>query len=473
MNMDKESKLLQIAERQQGYFTSRQAEECGFLRANFQRKLRAGKWCKENIRGVYRLSYYPVTSRPELALWTLWSMDKQGNPQGIWSHETALEIHGISDVASPKLHMSVLKNFRKNTKIPKNLCLHFVNEIPQAEIENRQGYRVTTPLRTLADIIQKGTTQNEQIEQAILDLTIQKSLIKGLATIQEMEHLLTFTESQEIREIIATAIDDVWTQANDKLANFGRIVEPYTIGLSLGEQGFGTAVLCRHKSQYFLLTAGHIGRALRRAKIVSLLLRFDNLRREYPALSPKNFTVLEWDLALDARTLGDVYTNNPKDLAIVLPTQEIIDMLKIYKDFYKISEESVSFSLQDALISLGGIEPLFSDDRKICQLHVGPYAFVASNYRQLPDRDYITCPVSNHTYEIRNSRRKAITSFEGLSGSGLWKFVNDTPYLVGIAFAQDTTGYDPSSGLRNVYFHGPHSILSIISTYGQTHELKS
>ena len=470
--MDKESRLLQIAESQQGYFTSRQAEECGFLRANFQRKLQSGKWCKEDIRGIYRLSNYPSTSRPELALWMLWSADKQGNPQGIWSHETALDIHGISDVASSKLHMSVLKSFRKGTEIPSNLCLHFVDEIPQADIETRQGYRVTTPLRTLADVIREGSTQNEQIERAILDLAIQKSLIKGLATIQEMEQLQQFTDSQEMREIIAKAIDDVWTQAHAQIADFGRIVEPYTIGLSLGEQGFGTAVLCQHKSQYFLLTAGHVGRALRKAKSVSLLLRFDNFRREYPAHSAKNFTVIEWDPALDESLPDDVLAHNPKDLAIVIPTQAIVDMLKVYKDFYKIPEEPTSFSLQDALISLGGIEPIYSDDRKTCQLHIGPYAFVASKYSQLPYVDYITCPVSNHTYEIRNLRRKVITSFQGLSGSGLWKFANNTPFLVGIAFAENPAGYDPSSGSRNVYFHGPHSILSVISTYGQTHEHK-
>lgn len=464
--MNKENRLLQIAERQQGYFTSRQAVECGFSRANFHRKLRSGKWSKE-LWGIYRLANYPSTPRPELALWTLWSTDKQGNPQGIWSHETALDIHGLSDVAPVKLHMSVPRNFRKSTKIPSNLNLHFVDEIPQSDIETRQGYRVTTPLRTLVDIIREGTTQHEQIERAILDLAIQKSLIKGLATFQEMEQLQKITASQKMREIIANAIDAVWTQANTQLADFGRMVEPYTVGLSLGDK-FGTAVLCQHKSQYFLLTAAHVGRAFRRAKSVSMLLRFDNFRREYPAQSAKNFTVIEWDPAFDENKLNDVLAHQPKDLAIVIPTQDILDMLKNFKAFYKIPEEAPSISLQDALISLGGIEPIYFEDSKTYQLHVGPYAFVASSYRQSPNIDYIICPVSNHTYEIRNLRRKVITSFQGLSGSGLWKFVNNTPTLVGIAIAQDN--YDPLSGLRNVYFHGPHSILSIITKLGQNDE---
>jgi hypothetical protein len=471
--MDKENRLLQIAEGQQGYFTSRQAEESGFSRTNFHRKIRSGKWCKEALRGIYRLANYPTTLRPELALWTLWSADKQGNPQGIYSHETALEIQGLSDVAPVKIHMSVPRSFRKRNKIPSHLCLHFVDEIPQSEIEIRQGYRVTAPLRTLADVIRDGGTQYEQIELAILDLAIQKSLLKGLATLQEMEQLQKCTDCLEVREIVARAIDNVWTQANAQLADFGRMAEPYTIGLSLEGQGFGTAVLCEHKSHYFLLTAGHVGRALRKAKSVTLLLRFDNIRREYPSQSAKNFTVLEWDPALDERMLDDVLTHQPKDLAIVIPTQTTVDTLKLYKAFYKIPENPPNFSLKDAFISLGGIEPVYFDDPKTRQLHIGPYGFVASNYLQLPDVDYLVCPVSNHTYDMKNPRRKVLTSFEGMSGGGLWKFRDNLPLLVGIAIAQDPAGYNSSSGLRNVYFHGPWSILSALSTLGNLHEHQS
>lgn len=459
--MNKENRLLQIAESQQGYFTSKQAASCGFLPANFHRKLQSGRWSKE-LRGIYRLSNYPLTSRPELALWTLWSADRKGNPQGVWSHETALEIHGLSDVAPAKLHMSVPRNFRK-TEIPNNLCLHF-DKIPHSDTEIRQGYYVTTPLKTLTDVIQEEKTQPEQIE-----LAIQESLLKGLVTIQQMEQLQKSTESKIMREIIAKAIDDVWTKANTQLAKFGRLAEPYTIGLSLEGQGFGTAVLCQYKSQYFLLTAAHIGRALHKAKSVRLLLCFDNIRREYPVYSAKDFTVIEWDSGFDEKMLGDVLAFQPKDLAIIIPIQAIIDMLKIFKAFYQIPEEAQGFSLNDALVSLGGIEPIYSGND--CQLHMGPYGFIPSSYRQFPTTDYIICPVSNHTYEMRNLRRKAITSFEGLSGSGLWKFANDTPFLVGIAIAQDPAGYN-SFGLRNVYFQGPHSILSAISILGKIYEYK-
>lgn len=464
--MDKECKLMQIAERQQGYFTSRQAEECGYSPSNFKRRINAGKWCKEEVKGIYRIAHFPTTSRNELTLWMLWSSDKYGNPQGVWSHETALDIHSLSDVAPAKLHMSVPKGFRRRSEIPKVLCLHFVDEIPQNEIENREGFRVTTPLRTLKDVIQEGTAQIEQIELAILDLAIQKSLIKGLATIQEMEQLKECTESNDLREIIAKSIDEVWARANVELADLGRKIEPYTIGLSLGDRDFGTAVLCRYKSQFFFLTAGHVGRAFRKAKQVGLLVRFDHLRREYPAISSKYFTVKEWDVDFNESTLDDVLVNQPKDLAVIIPPQDVVDTLKIFKDFYSIGDEAASFSLKDALISMGGIEPIYSEDRMTCQLNMGPFAFVASSYQQFSDTDYIRCPVSNNTYEIRNLRRKAVSSFEGISGSGLWKIVSGTPVLVGIAIAQG----DPSTGSGDVYFHGPHSILSLLFTLGLEYE---
>ena len=340
--MSKESRLLQFAESQQGYFTSRQAKACGFASANFHRKLHSGKWSK-GVHGIYRLENYPPTPRPELALWTLWSADRQGKAQGVWSHETALEIHGLSNVSPSTLHMSVPRHFRKRTAIPNTICLHFVDEIPQPETEMRQGYRVTTPLRTLADVIRKGTTQLEQIELAILDLAIQKSLIKGLATFQEMEQLLKCTDSDELREIIAVAIDEVWTQSNVQLADLGRKLEPYTIGLSLNDQEFATAVLCQHQSRHFFLTAARIGRALRKAKSVKMLLRFDTIRKEYPAQSTKKFTVIEWDPAFNENMLNDALADRPKDLAIVIPAQDIIDTLKIYKDFYNIPEEAPVF----------------------------------------------------------------------------------------------------------------------------------
>lgn len=165
--MSTRSKLFEVADRQQGYFTSKQAQECGIARSYFYRKLRSGEWVKA-LRGIYRLAQYPVSERPELALWILWSRDKKDRPQGIWSHETALDIHELSDIMPSKMHMTVPPRFRRQIEIPKNLKLH-VATLAETDIEEHHGYRVTTPLRTLIDIVEEGAVPSEQIAKAIQD----------------------------------------------------------------------------------------------------------------------------------------------------------------------------------------------------------------------------------------------------------------------------------------------------------------
>jgi predicted transcriptional regulator of viral defense system len=98
----------------------------------------------------------PDIRAPELVLWTLWSRDKKGAPQGVWSHQTALDIHDLSDMMPAKMHMSVPMRFRKKIETPKILCLHFA-DLTESSIETRQGFKVTTPLRTLFDVIDEGT----------------------------------------------------------------------------------------------------------------------------------------------------------------------------------------------------------------------------------------------------------------------------------------------------------------------------
>src|SRR3989338_5605245 len=75
--MSNEDKLFEIADRQQGYFTAAQAKECGYYDSHFRRYLSHGEWIRTN-RGLYRLSRYPVSDRPDLIEWSLWSRNKQG-----------------------------------------------------------------------------------------------------------------------------------------------------------------------------------------------------------------------------------------------------------------------------------------------------------------------------------------------------------------------------------------------------------
>ncbi len=173
-------KLFEVADRQQGFFSSQQAEECGYVRANFHRFLKSGEWIKE-VRGIYRLARYPIQERAELILWSLWSRSKKGEPQGVWSHETALDIHELTDIMPTKMHMTVPKSFRKSQKIPEVLVLHHAN-LSEDEIEERRGYKVTTPMRTLADVI---TTESVAIDQ--IEIGIKDALKRGLISKRQIQ----------------------------------------------------------------------------------------------------------------------------------------------------------------------------------------------------------------------------------------------------------------------------------------------
>ena len=192
--MGNKKQLFEIADRQQGFFTTRQAEECCFSRSNFNLKLQSGEWIKE-MRGIYRLTHYPITERPELVLWSLWSCNRKGVAQGIWSHQTALDIYELSDVMPSKMHMSVPPNFRRRSDIPRVLNLHYL-DIPKSDIEIRQGYALTKPLRTLIDIIDEGKLAEDQIVQAL-----KEALKRGLISRKELESeskLLLIRKTHEI-----------------------------------------------------------------------------------------------------------------------------------------------------------------------------------------------------------------------------------------------------------------------------------
>jgi predicted transcriptional regulator of viral defense system len=165
-------KLFEIAASQYGLFTAKQAIEAGFKKNNHPYHVRAGNWVRE-WHGIYRLVRFPPHPDSELALWTLWSYDRSGKPQAIYSHETALQIFDISDLMPAKLHITVPNNFRKQP--PKCLVMHR-GQIPEQDIEFRDEFWVTKPLRTLFDLITTDSVSRDILRQALRE-SLQRGLI--------------------------------------------------------------------------------------------------------------------------------------------------------------------------------------------------------------------------------------------------------------------------------------------------------
>lgn len=177
---DKTEKLYAIAETQQGYFTSGQAVACGYPTSSHVYHLRTGTW-KRDYRGIYRLARFPVAEDAQYVMWSLWSRNRNGTPQGVYSHQTALVLFDLSDLMPRRLYMTVPPGFRRNAPVPDVLILHRGRLAP-SELEARSGYRVTRPLRAITDLLKEAAVSADYLSQAL-----QQALERGLITSMELE----------------------------------------------------------------------------------------------------------------------------------------------------------------------------------------------------------------------------------------------------------------------------------------------
>ena len=175
-----QSRLYEIAEGQRGFFTTKQARSCGYVSATHPYHVRTGEWVREH-RGIYRLSRYPRTLEDQLVMWSLWSRGRDDKPLGVYSHQTALSLHELSDLMPSKLHMTVPAAFRRNADTPKILVLQKAKLGPE-DVEEREGYRVVKPLRAILDLIDAGTEDRSRLRSAL-----REALNKGLVTRRQIE----------------------------------------------------------------------------------------------------------------------------------------------------------------------------------------------------------------------------------------------------------------------------------------------
>lgn len=177
-------RLREIAQSQQGFFTTKQAIRAGYAEKVHAYHVNAGNWVREH-RGIYRLADFFAAERPDLMLWYLWSRNRQEIPEGVYSHDTALSLHELSDLMPAKLHMTVPHGFRRNSKIPEVLSLHRAN-VDKSDIQEMHGVRVTRPLRTVVDLLLSGHVDRSQLKRAV-DEAVRRGLI-GRREIDRLPH---------------------------------------------------------------------------------------------------------------------------------------------------------------------------------------------------------------------------------------------------------------------------------------------
>ncbi len=163
--------LSDLALTQGGYFTAKQAATAGYGKRHLDYHVKAGNFERVE-RGLFRLPTVALSEFDDLIRLSLWSRGRDDRPQAVVSHETALGVHGLGELLPKHTHLTVPRSFRKK---PPAGCLLHKADLASDEAEQREGFRVTRPLRTLVDVA--GT---ERVPQDQLNQIVVQALSEGL-----------------------------------------------------------------------------------------------------------------------------------------------------------------------------------------------------------------------------------------------------------------------------------------------------
>jgi predicted transcriptional regulator of viral defense system len=166
--------LMQIAQEQQGYFTTKQAIESGYSDNTHPYHVRSGNW--ERIqRGIYRLVHLSPPEDGRTPAFLLWTRGRHDQAVGVLSHETALSYFNLGDFNPAKVHITVPVGFRRNTPPPRTVVLHRETLAP-SEITLLRGMRICRAARALCNVAAKNPVALEECRLVAKD-AIRQGLI--------------------------------------------------------------------------------------------------------------------------------------------------------------------------------------------------------------------------------------------------------------------------------------------------------
>jgi predicted transcriptional regulator of viral defense system len=139
------NRLYETASAQDGHFTTAQAARAGYSPQLLAKYLKNGR-IRRIRRGVYRLVHYPAGDHEDLTVLWLWS-----DRAGVFTHETALALHELSDALPAKVHMTLPEAWRRRRlRVPRGVAPHHA-DVPDDERTWVGAVPVTDARRTLVD----------------------------------------------------------------------------------------------------------------------------------------------------------------------------------------------------------------------------------------------------------------------------------------------------------------------------------
>ena len=175
--------LVERAADHHGYVTTRDAHDLGIDPT--QLRLLTARGRLERVgRGVYRVPILPRSEHDELAEAVAWTLGR-----GVVSHESALVLHGLSDVNPSRIHLTVPRDNYPRAAGGDLYRLHR-RTLADSEVTEVDGIPTTTVERTIRDCVADGTDPYQ------LRLAIDRA---------EAEGLVRRAVAQDLRDEIAAA----------------------------------------------------------------------------------------------------------------------------------------------------------------------------------------------------------------------------------------------------------------------------
>ena len=167
--------LFEAASAQEGLFSVRQGAEAGYSPQLLIHHVKAGRAVRVR-RGIYRLVHFPAGEHEDLVATWLWS-----EREGVFSHQTALALHDLSDALPSRTHLTLpLAWRRKRLRVPDRVVIHHA-DVPKSQRAWFGAVPATGAARTLNDCAQDGHTP-DLLRQGARD-----ALKRGMVTRRELK----------------------------------------------------------------------------------------------------------------------------------------------------------------------------------------------------------------------------------------------------------------------------------------------
>jgi predicted transcriptional regulator of viral defense system len=171
------TRITEIAADHHGYVTQQDARLAGIGAATLARMSQRGT-LERTSQGVYRVPLIPPGPLDQYMEATLWPR----GAHGVLSHQTALELHGLSDVNPAKIHLTVPRAHRIQRAVPDLYVIHRA-DLDAADMTAHKGIAIVTPARAVRECHAAG------LGPALLEQAIEDGRRRGLFTARQAARL--------------------------------------------------------------------------------------------------------------------------------------------------------------------------------------------------------------------------------------------------------------------------------------------